>query len=119
MKTNEKAPEGTAIPVTGASEINQVQYEPDYGNCQYPVDPVISELIELTRRANELYETAGALHIGCGGDPKIQMDEAKFFDLFSFGSCDEERHPEYDEYSATVQGIRFFCLVEKGGGLDA
>ena len=111
---NEKRPDG--LPSNqSANEVFQTNFTPDYGNCQYPVDPVIPELIELTRRVNDLYKAAGALHIGRSGDPCVQMDEEKFFDLFSFGGCDDERHDEYDEYSTTVGGVRFFCLIEKGG----
>ncbi len=113
---NKKAPTEAGTSVPGASEINQLQNNPDWSNCQEPVDPVIPELIEMVYKIKELNKTAGVLDIGSNGYLRVQLGDEKFFELFSFGSCDDERHPEYDEYSATVQGVKFFCLVEKVAG---
>lgn len=114
MKTNEKAPEGTGIPVTGAIEINQVNPITDMDCCQYPVDPVIPELIEMVKRINELYESHGVLNVGVCGERKVQIyEDGSLFDLFDLGSYDCDSDGEYDRYFTTVGGVEFFCLVEK------
>jgi hypothetical protein len=112
---NKKAPDALAGD-HGAIEINHLQNNPDFWNCQEPVDPVIPELIGLVKRINELYKSHGVLNVGACGERRVQVfKEGSFFDLFGFGECDEEYLPDYDRYSTTVDGVEFFCLVEKGG----
>jgi hypothetical protein len=108
---NEKAPDALAGDLS-AVEINQPQYEPDFGNCQEPVDPVIPELIGLARRAVELYEL-GVLRFDGSDDPKVQMNEEGFLRLFSFGEW-KPFDSRKDCHSTTVEGVEFFCLAEKG-----
>jgi hypothetical protein len=66
----------------------------DYSCCQEPVDPVIPELLKI-------------MH---GREPQ-KVSERTFFNWFSFGSYDVDGS---GRYSTTVQGVEFFCLVEKG-----
>jgi hypothetical protein len=116
MKSNEKA----VAAGTGqtAVEINQIQDKPDYGNCQEPVDPVIPELIAISNRLKEL-ETSGILHYlqfkSYTGEPQVYLKEDAFFKLFSFGEYGPHECGVYDQASTTVDGVEFFCLVEKGG----
>lgn len=116
MKTNEKVSQGTAIPERDTNEINHLQYEPGFENCQYPVDPVIPELIGLVERINELYESHGVLNVGACGDRKVQIyEDGSLFDLFDLGSYDCDSDGEYDRYFTTAGGVEFFCLIKKGG----
>lgn len=115
---NEKAP--VAANEQGANEINHLDNSLDWSNCQEPVNPVIPELVEMTYRVNQLCKSHGIHVIGYCGDLSVHMDKSKFFDLFSFGECDIIMHaPNWDRYSAVVQGIEFFCLVKKELNKDA
>lgn len=117
---NEKAPDGLPSDQS-ASEINQVQNTPDFGNCQEPVDPVILELIAINRRLNEIYRSHNVISVGSCGDARIQIwgGTDSFFNLFSFAEYEEVFTNvngfirKEDRYSVTVDGIEFFCLVEK------
>lgn len=113
MNRYKKAPTEVAASVLGAHENNQVQDTTDYGNCQEPVDPVIPELVMMCKRACELFEFREICSIGSCGDLKVQMGQNSFFEMFSFGECDTSRVDEYDRYTATVDGVEFFCLVKK------
>ena len=118
MKTNEKAPEGTAIPVTGASEINQANLTTDYGNCQEPVNPVIPELIAISNRLKELVDGEALHYIRFDtytGAPEVYLQDDAFFNLFNFGEYGPHPCGVYDQVSITLQGVKFFCLVENGG----
>ena len=71
---------------------------------------VISELAKMTKRANEAY-AVGAISVGSCGDAKVQMTD-KFFDLFRV--YDRNPHDSaYDRCTVTVDGVEFFCLVDK------
>lgn len=74
--------------------ISQSNLTPDYSCCQYPVDPVIPELIKLYHRRGE-----------------VRISEDRFFDAFCFGSYDVDGS---GRYSAMVEGVEFFCMEEAG-----
>jgi hypothetical protein len=121
MDCNEKAPLEAATSEQDAQELVQPQNTPDFGNCQEPVDPVIPELIAINRRLKELFESHDILSAGTCGEAKVQLygKSASFFNLFSIGEYEEVFTStngfiqKQDRYSTTVQGVEFFCLVEK------
>lgn len=110
MKTNEKAPDALAGDQS-AIEINQVQDSTEPEGCQ--LSEIISELIEMTYRVKELNETTGVLAVGDNGYLKVQIDGEMFPGLFDLGGYVEDYAPGYDKYYTTVQGVEFFCLVER------
>jgi len=116
MTTNEKA----VAAGTGqtAVETNQANPITDMDCCQYPVDPVVPELIAISNRLKEL-EADGTLHYlqfkTYTGEPQVYLREDAFFKLFSFGEYGPHECGAYDKVSTTIEGIEFFCLVEKEG----
>lgn len=120
MRTHRKCPEGTANSEQGTSEIIQIQDNPDFGNCQEPVDPAIVEMAELAYKMTALYKSHGVISINGVNEQYVQLKEDSFFKLFSFGECTEDylsrkvgHAADSDKYSATICGVEFFCLVDK------
>jgi hypothetical protein len=115
MKTNEKVSLGTAIPDRDTNEINQLHYQPDFGNCQEPVDPVIPELVGIAKRLEEL-QADHVLHWirpdAYAGRNEVFMTEDTFFRAFSsaeYGPHDDN----WDKYFTEIDGVKFFCLAER------
>ena len=120
MESIKKASLEAATSEQDASEINQVQDNPDFGNCQEPVDPMLVEMAELAYKMTALYKSHGVISINGVNEQYVQMKEDSFFELFSFGECTEDylsrkagHGSDSDKYSTTVCGVEFFCLVEK------
>lgn len=112
---HEKAPDALAGDLS-AIEINQANLTPDYNMCQEPVETVIPELIEITKRLHELRDNGIIFDID-SAKLQVHVPGNKFPDLFVFGEWEEESYgPEFDKYSTIIQGVEFFCLVEKEDG---
>lgn len=100
MTMNKKAPEGTAIPNTGA---NKEQF---YTGIS---EELLQEFISLREKFMPLYSETGLISIESSGG--IHLKDADFLDTFQDYEVINRKDANYPtELYTTYNGVRFFCI---------
>ena len=101
MRLHKKGLEGTAIPETSPSEINQVQNSIS--------ESQLKEFISIRKQFLPLYIKTGLISIE--GHDGIHLCEEEFLATFpKYESKPFTAGTWEEELSATFDGVRFFCI---------
>ena len=101
MRVHKKGLEGTAIPETSPSEINQVQNSIS--------ESQLKEFISIRKQFWPLYIKTGIISIE--GHDGIHLREEEFLATFpEYETKVRECNTYPEELSATFDGVRFFCI---------